>query len=74
MANADLSAEVRAVTVPAVIIHGDTDVSCPVEYTGNRLAALLPHADHFVYENAPYGLHLTHRERFDSNLLAFIKK
>ncbi|TVT54649.1 alpha/beta hydrolase [Amycolatopsis rhizosphaerae] len=69
----DFRAEVAAITVPALIVHGDHDASTPLELTGERIADLVPHARFVVYENAPHGLFLTHREQLNEDLLAFAK-
>ncbi|HEX3926245.1 MAG TPA: alpha/beta hydrolase [Streptosporangiaceae bacterium] len=70
----DFRAEMREVRVPALIIHGDRDVSCPVEITGTKSARLIPHGRLVVYENAPHGIYLTHRDRLCRDLLDFAKR
>jgi non-heme chloroperoxidase len=44
-----------------------------VELTGRRTAELLSHGRLIVYEAAPHGLYLTHRERLNDDLAAFIQ-
>ncbi|WP_405496276.1 alpha/beta fold hydrolase [Nocardia sp. NBC_00511] len=68
----DFRAELPAITLPTLIVHGDSDASIPVELGGHRQAALLPHSELLVYENAPHGLYLTHPERLTRDLLAFL--
>jgi pimeloyl-ACP methyl ester carboxylesterase len=41
--------------------------------TGKRTAELIPNCRLVIYENAPHGLYLTHRERINNDLLAFIE-
>ncbi|MCU1641470.1 MAG: alpha/beta hydrolase [Nocardia sp.] len=67
----DFRAELPAITVPALIIHGDHDASVPVEISGHPLVDLLPHGELVIYENGPHGLYLTHSARLTSDLLAF---
>jgi non-heme chloroperoxidase len=69
----DFRPEMSAITVPALIIHGDADSSAPVELTGRRSARLIPRSQLRVYEGAPHGLFITHMDRLNKDLLAFIK-
>lgn len=71
MAETDFRAEMKKITVPALIIHGDRDVSAPLELTGRRSAALIPGSELRVYKGAPHGLFLTHMERLNRDLYAF---
>lgn len=70
--SADFTAELRAVPVPVLVVHGDRDVTCPLALA-ERTAALLPHGRLRVYEGAPHGLFLTHAERLNRDLLAFVR-
>jgi non-heme chloroperoxidase len=72
-ASTDFRAELANLAVPTLIIHGDADASAPLPLTGTPTAALVPHSRLVVYENAPHGLYLTHRERLNTDLLAFIE-
>jgi len=67
----DFRAELPKVKVPTLIIHGDHDVSAPLDLTGRRTAKLIPGAKLVVYEGAPHGLMLTHIDRFNRDLMAF---
>lgn len=69
----DFREELTKLRVPTLVIHGDADASAPLPFTGTPTAALVPNCRLVVYENAPHGLYLTHRERVDRNLLAFIE-
>jgi len=69
----DFRAEGPKITVPTLIIHGDKDVSAPLELTGRKTARLIPGSQLKVYEGAPHGLMFTHMNRFNRDLLAFIK-
>lgn len=71
-AETDYRADLRQVTVPAVIIQGDRDVSTPLERTGVRTARLIPGCELTVYEGAPHGLMLTHVDRLNADLRSFI--
>lgn len=72
MAGSDQRAEMRAIDVPTLIIQGDADVSVPLALTGAKSAALVPRSKLVVYQGAPHGLFITHKERLNADLLAFI--
>jgi non-heme chloroperoxidase len=68
---ADFRAELTRLSLPTLIIQGDADASAPLPLTGARTAELIPNCRLLVYENAPHGLYLTHREQLNADLLAF---
>jgi len=71
--HADFRAELSRLDVPTLIVHGTGDANSPVEMTGRRTAALVPAAQYMEYGNAAHGLYLTHADRLNADLLAFIK-
>ena len=40
--------------------------------SGDKTAALLPHAKYIVYAKAPHGLFITEKEKLNADLLHFI--
>ncbi|XXY45785.1 alpha/beta hydrolase [Sorangium sp. So ce269] len=74
MAEADFRDELRRIKVPTLVIHGDRDASAPLALTGEKTAALVPGSRLIVYEGAPHGLFVTHRERLGRDLLAFAQR
>ena len=71
-AETDFRPDLRAIKKPAMVIHGDRDVSAPLELTGRPTAEMIPGARLAVYEGAPHGLFVTHMQRLNVDLLAFI--
>lgn len=71
--SADVRSDLKRVTCPTLIVHGDKDASAPLAVTGARTAKLIPNCKLIVYPNAPHAIILTHQERFLSDLLAFIE-
>jgi non-heme chloroperoxidase len=69
---ADFTDELAALSVPTLIIHGDHDASIPLEISGVRQHQLLADSHLIVYENAPHGLYLTHTDRLNDDLVAFV--
>lgn len=70
----DLREEMRAITVPTLIIHGDHDMQAPIDVCGRKTAQLVPSNTFTVYENAAHGLFVTHAERLSADLLAFARE
>ena len=68
----DFRAELKEITLPTLIVHGDKDVSTPIEVSGYRQAELIAGSELVVYENGPHGLFMTHRDRLNADLLAFV--
>ena len=69
----DFRGELPKISLPTLIIHGDKDASAPIDLTGRPTAALIRNARLKIYEGAPHGLFLTHKERLNADLLSFIK-
>jgi non-heme chloroperoxidase len=67
----DLRDQLRAIHVPALIVHGDHDIQAPLELCGRKTAQLVQRSTLLVYENAAHGLFLTHADRLNADLLAF---
>jgi non-heme chloroperoxidase len=70
----DFRDEMGAVDLPTLIIQGDSDSSIDIELSGRRQHKILPNSRFIVYENAPHGLHLTHRDRLNNDLLEFLSE
>lgn len=66
----DLTADARAVAVPVTLIHGDADLSAPLDWTARRYAALIPGARLVVYPGAAHGLMVTHAARLAEDIAA----
>jgi non-heme chloroperoxidase len=71
-ATADFRREMREITIPVLMIHGDRDQSAPLEITATPSSRLVPHCRLLVYEGAPHGLMYTHTDRLHRDMLQFI--
>ena len=72
LAATDFRRDLAKITVPALVIHGDRDVSAPLALTGKPTAALIPGGRLKVYPGAPHGLMYTHMELLTDDILQFI--
>ncbi len=69
----DLRHELRAVSVPTLVIHGDHDIQAPIDICGRATALLVPNAWFIEYENAAHGLFVTHADRLNADLVTFVR-
>jgi non-heme chloroperoxidase len=67
----DFRSEVAAISLPTLILHGDKDASCQIDFTGRRTAQLIKGSQFKVYPGAPHGLIITHAEQFNADLAQF---
>jgi non-heme chloroperoxidase len=70
----DFRGDLKKFDVPTLVIHGDDDQIVPLDSSGKASAALVEGAKLIVYPGAPHGLTDTHKERFNNDLLAFLKE
>lgn len=69
----DLRPDLARIDRPTRVIHGDKDVSAPIEITGRRTAAGIKGASLTVYEGAPHGLFVTHASRLNAEILDIVR-
>jgi non-heme chloroperoxidase len=68
----DFRADIGAVDVPALILHGTADNILPIDVTARRFKDLLPDATYVELAGAPHGLLWTHGAEVNEALLAFL--
>ena len=68
----DFRADLAAVQVPTLVIHGTADATVPTEVSGRRTATSIAGARLIEYEGAPHGLFYTEKDRLNADLAAFI--
>ena len=69
----DQTADLKAITVPTLILHGDDDQVVPYKNAGVLQAEILPNATLKLYEGFPHGMLTTHADVINPDLLAFIR-
>ncbi|WP_284944473.1 alpha/beta fold hydrolase [Acidisoma cladoniae] len=70
----DFTHDLTRFDMPTSIIHGGDDQNVPIASTALRSSKLIKNATLTVYEGAPHGLTVTHKDRFNADLLSFMKK
>jgi len=56
-----------------LVVHGDREVQTPLSICGARTERLLPQGTLCVYEKAAHGLFVTHADRLNRDLHAFLR-
>jgi pimeloyl-ACP methyl ester carboxylesterase len=68
----DFRPDLRAFTMPTLIVHGDADRSAPIDLTGRPTASAVQGSRFHVFAGVPHGLFITHKDRLNQELLEFI--
>ena len=68
----DFRGDLRAFTVPTLIIHGTADQTVPIDCTARAAAAAIPGAKLIEYDGSAHGLAATDRERLTADVLEFL--
>jgi pimeloyl-ACP methyl ester carboxylesterase len=68
----DFRADLKKITVPTLVIHGDQDAIVPFEVSGKRTAASIPGAKLVVIKGGPHGLLASHPKQVNAALLSFL--
>jgi len=69
----DFTEDLKSITVPALIMHGDDDQIVPIADSALLSAKLVRNGTLKVYPGYPHGMCTTHADVLNRDLLAFIK-
>jgi non-heme chloroperoxidase len=69
----DFREDLRKVTVPTLVIHGDADAIVPIESSGQLTHRAVAHSQLVTVNGAPHGLNVSHTQAFNDALLAFLR-
>ena len=69
----DFRSDMQKMTVPTLVVHGDSDQIVPFEVSGKRSAALLKQSRLEVIKGAPHGLASTHGDQLTKLMLDFLR-
>ena len=69
----DFRPDMKAFTMPTLIIHGDDDQVVGIEAAGKASHALIPGSELKIYEGAPHALVVTEKDKYNADLLAFLQ-
>mgnify|MGYP000969673944 FL=1 len=69
----DFTEDLKKITVPVLVMHGDDDQIVPYEDSGPLSAKLLKNGTLKTYKGFPHGMPTTHADIINADLLAFIQ-
>lgn len=68
----DFTGDLKTITVPTLVLHGDDDQIVPIGTSAPLSAKLLRNSKLKVYEKLPHGICTTHADIVNADILAFI--
>jgi non-heme chloroperoxidase len=69
----DYTEDLKKISVPTLILHGDDDQIVPIDDSAKLSAKIVKNATLKVYAGAPHGMCSTHVDQVNQDLLAFLK-
>ena len=69
----DFTEDLKKITVPVLVMHGDDDQVVPYADSGPWTAKLLKNGTMKTYKGFPHGMPTTQAETINADLLAFVK-
>lgn len=69
----DYTADLKKIDKPTMVIHGDDDQIVPIKASAEKTAKIVKGAQLNVFPGAPHGLAETEADKFNADVLAFIK-
>ena len=73
-ATTDFRADLKQLTLPTLVIHGDSDAIVPFEGSGQRTHRAVSHSGLVKVTGAPHGLNVSHAPAFNDALLTFLQE
>jgi non-heme chloroperoxidase len=70
----DFRDDLTKITVPTLVIHGDSDGIVPFEGSGKRTHEAVAGSELVVVEGGPHGFNVSHAAEFNRALVAFLEK
>ena len=70
----DQTEDLKAITVPTLVLHGDDDQIVPIADAALKSIKLLQNGTLKVYPGFPHGMLTTHAEVLNPDLLAFVQE
>ena len=70
----DFRADLPKISVPTLVIHGDSDAIVPLKGSGQRTHEAVAGSELVVIEDAPHGFNTSHPDQFNAALLEFLAK
>lgn len=69
----DYTEDLKKIDKPTLVIHGDDDQIVAIKAAGEKTAKIVKDVTYKVYPGSPHGLAQTQADKFNADVLAFIK-
>lgn len=69
----DFTEDLKKISIPMLVMHGDDDQIVPIKAASLRTAKLVKNATLKVYPGFPHGMARTNPDQINADLLAFVK-
>lgn len=69
----DFTEDLKAITVPVLVMHGEDDQIVPIDHSARLAVKLLKQGTLKTYPGLPHGMASTHPEVINPDILAFIR-
>jgi pimeloyl-ACP methyl ester carboxylesterase len=70
----DFTGDLAKVSVPAMVIHGDSDAIVPFEVSGQRTHDAIPGSELHVLADGPHGINTSHAAEFNEAVIDFLQR
>jgi non-heme chloroperoxidase len=70
----DFRDDLYGITIPTLVLHGDSDGIVPFEGSGKRTHEAVAHSEFQVISGGPHGVNVSHADEFNKALIDFLKK
>jgi non-heme chloroperoxidase len=69
----DFTEDLKAITVPVLLLHGEDDQVVPIEDSAHKAIKLLKNGTLKTYPGLSHGMFATHPDLIDADLLEFVR-
>ncbi|MDU2480722.1 MAG: alpha/beta hydrolase [Klebsiella sp.] len=69
----DQTEDLKSITLPVLVMQGDDDQVVPYKNAAILQDKLLPNSQLIIYPGFPHGMHTSHADTINADLLAFIR-
>lgn len=70
----DFREDLKKITIPTLVIHGDSDSIVPFENSGKLTNEMIKGSEVVLIKGGPHGVNLTHKEEFNKALIKFLSR
>jgi pimeloyl-ACP methyl ester carboxylesterase len=72
--NSNQREDMKEISIPVLLLHGDKDTSCPINLTAAPTHDLLINSRLKIYEGLPHGMYITEAPLISADIMDFINQ